>query len=160
MIDPVSIQQPVGTYASAQRPTDIPHAPAPVQQEVQDQTAAGIRQKKALFKGDCNTCANRRYQDKSSDPGVSFKAPTKLTPNEAASQVVAHEREHVARDTAKAREEGREVVHSSINITTANCPECGRMYVSGGSAKTVTRAKEADMKDPLNTAGTLMDLLA
>lgn len=88
---------------------------------------------------ECQTCANRRYQDSSGDPGVSFKAPTKLTPNQAASAVPAHEREHYSRESAKAKSEGREVVSNDIRIFTSICPECGRTYVSGGETRTVTR---------------------
>jgi hypothetical protein len=90
----------------------------------------------------CYTCENRRYQDQSNDPGVSFQAPTKLSPNEAASAVVAHEREHAVREESKALEEGREVISNNIRIFTDVCSECGRVYVSGGETRTVTQQKE------------------
>ncbi|MDR1531555.1 MAG: hypothetical protein LBS62_05125 [Clostridiales bacterium] len=89
----------------------------------------------------CQTCQNRRYQDGSDDPGVSFKSPTKLTPNQAATAVASHENEHYTRETAKAREEGKEVVSASIRIFTDVCPECGRVYVSGGETRVATRQK-------------------
>jgi len=98
---------------------------------------------------ECQTCANRKYQDSSGDPGVSFKAPTKLTPNQAASAVPAHEREHYSRESAKAKQEGREVVSNDIKIFTSICPECGRTYVSGGETRTVTR-KKAEREDFAN----------
>jgi len=98
---------------------------------------------------ECQTCANRRYQDSSGDPGVSFKAPTKLTPNQAASAVPAHEREHYSRESSKAKQEGREVVSNDIKIFTSICPECGRTYVSGGETRTVTR-KKAEREDFAN----------
>ena len=34
--------------------------------------------------------------------------------------------------------EGKEVVFQSVQIKTAICPECGRVYVSGGKTTTVT----------------------
>lgn len=90
---------------------------------------------------DCETCKNRKYQDGSDDPGVSMKAPTHLNPQDAASAVSAHEQEHVVREQAKAAEEGREVVMQTVAIHTDVCPECGRLYVSGGVTQTVTRKK-------------------
>lgn len=89
--------------------------------------------------GECQTCANRKYQDGSNDPGVSFKTPTALSPEEAASMVRAHEMEHVVRNQQKAMRENREVVSQSVTYHTAICPECGRVYVSGGTTRTVTR---------------------
>jgi len=41
----------------------------------------------------------------------------------------------------KAYREGREVVFQSVQIHTAICPECGRVYVSGGKTTTVTAEK-------------------
>jgi Zn-finger nucleic acid-binding protein len=102
----------------------------------------GIKTDKAIGSYECQTCKNRRYQDGSNDPGVSFKAPTKLTPGQAATAVYSHEREHYTREEAKAESEGREVVSNSIRIFTDVCPECGRTYVSGGETTTVTRKKQ------------------
>lgn len=92
--------------------------------------------------GECQTCANRKYQDGSNDPGVSFKTATKLSPEEAATAVRSHENEHVVRNQAKAEREGREVVSSSVTLHTAICPECGDPYISGGTTRTVTRAAD------------------
>lgn len=88
---------------------------------------------------DCETCKNRKYQDGSDDPGVSFKTATKISPDEAASAVKSHEMEHVFRERGKAQREGREVVSQSVVIHTGICPECGRVYVSGGTTTTTTR---------------------
>ena len=94
----------------------------------------------------CHTCANRRYQDVSGDPGVSFKAPTKLTPDMAAGAVMSHEREHYTREASKAEQEGREVLSNEIRLFTSICPECGKTYVSGGETRTVTRKRaESDV---------------
>lgn len=88
---------------------------------------------------ECQTCANRKYKDGSDDPGVSFKTATKLSPDEAASAVRGHEMEHVVRNRAKAAREDREIVSQSVMIHTAICPECGDVYTSGGTTRTVTR---------------------
>ncbi len=93
---------------------------------------------------ECQTCANRKYQDGSDDPGVSFKTATKLSPNEAASAVRGHEMEHVVRNRAKAQRENREIVSQSVMIHTAICPECGDVYTSGGTTRTVTRNDNED----------------
>lgn len=91
--------------------------------------------------GECQTCKERRYQDGSDDPGVSFKSATKVNPEAAASAVRGHEMEHVYRNQAKAAREGKEVISQSVRIKTGICPECGKSYVAGGETKTVTRAK-------------------
>ena len=93
-----------------------------------------------MAEGECQTCKDRKYQDGSDDPGVSFKTPTNVAPELAASAVRGHEQEHVAREQAKARREGREVVSQSVTYHTAICPECGKVYVSGGTTRTSTRA--------------------
>ncbi|MGN1100585.1 MAG: hypothetical protein ACI4RG_00210, partial [Huintestinicola sp.] len=56
-------------------------------------------------KGECETCKNRKYQDGSDDPGVSFKSASKVAPDTAASAVRGHEMEHVYRNRAKAERE-------------------------------------------------------
>jgi len=88
----------------------------------------------------CETCAKRKYQDGSDDPGVSFKMPTSVDPRVAAAAVRGHEMEHVVRERAKAQQEGRKVVSQSVTYHTGICPECGKFYVSGGTTRTVTAA--------------------
>lgn len=90
---------------------------------------------------ECQTCKNRKYQDGSDDPGVSFKTASKLDPDKAASAVRSHEMEHVTREQAKAKREDREVVSQSVAYHTSVCPECGRNYVSGGTTRTVTKGQ-------------------
>lgn len=90
---------------------------------------------------ECETCKNRKYQDGSNDPGVSFKTPTKLSPDKAASAVRAHENEHVTREQANARRENRKVVSQSVSYHSAICPECGQSYISGGTTRTVTKGE-------------------
>lgn len=88
---------------------------------------------------ECQTCKKRKYQDGSNDPGVSFKTPQSVSPRAAASAVRGHEMEHVFREQAKAMREGREVVSQNVVLHTGICPECGGIYVSGGTTRTVTR---------------------
>ena len=95
-----------------------------------------------MAEAECQTCKERKYQDGSDDPGVSFKTPTNVAPELAASAVRGHEQEHVVREQAEARREGREVVSQSVTYHTAICPECGKVYVSGGTTRTSTRAAQ------------------
>ncbi len=106
---------------------------------------------KALEEGECQTCQERKYQDGSDDPGVSFKTPTNIDPDMAASAVRGHEMEHVVREQAKAQREDRKVVSQSVTYRTAICPECGKSYVSGGTTRTVTAAKtQPQAEEPQN----------
>ena len=88
---------------------------------------------------ECQTCKNREYQDRSDDPGVSFKSAAKINPSSAASVVRGHEYEHVTRD--RAERNGREVVSQNVVIKHGLGPECGKSYVAGGVTTTVTRPK-------------------
>nr|WP_326166999.1 hypothetical protein [uncultured Oscillibacter sp.] len=107
-------------------------------------TAKTESAQEAAEKGRCETCEKRKYQDGSDDPGVSFKTPTNIKPEQAPSAVRGHEMEHVVREQAKAKREGREVVSQDVTMHTAICPECGRSYVSGGTTRTVTKAVTDD----------------
>lgn len=90
---------------------------------------------------ECKTCAERKYQDGSDDPGVSFKTAAHISPEQSATKVRSHEYEHVVREQSKADRENKEVVSQSVRLHTDICPECGRTYVSGGVTNTVTRGK-------------------
>jgi len=89
---------------------------------------------------ECMTCRNRKYVDGSDDAGVSFKTPTHVSPENSMTAVASHEQEHVSMEGAKARSEGREIVSQSVRIYTDVCPECGRVYASGGKTITITKA--------------------
>ncbi|MDO5149280.1 MAG: hypothetical protein Q4D76_07790 [Oscillospiraceae bacterium] len=99
-------------------------------------------EKRTKGKEECETCKNRKYQDGSDDPGVSFKTPSNIAPEEAAARVRGHENEHVYRNRAKAEREGKEIVSQTVTLKTSVCPECGTPYVSGGQTDTVTRTKQ------------------
>ena len=94
-------------------------------------------------KGKCSTCESRRYVDKSDDSSVSYQTPTKLSPGTAALAVGAHEREHVFNERANAKREGREIVNQTVSIKYGICPECHRMYPTGG----VTRTQSVKVQD-------------
>lgn len=115
---------------------------------IQSSTASDadkIKSAQEVFEeAECQTCAERKYQDGSNDPGVSFKTATHLSPEEAAAAVRGHEMEHVVRNQAKASREGREIVSQSVTIHTDICPECGRVYTSGGTTRTVSRETSGD----------------
>ncbi len=112
---------------------------------------------------ECQTCENRRYQDGSDDPGVSFKTAGKIDPANAESVVRSHEYEHVNRNQAKAAREGKEIVYQSVIIKHGICPECGDSYVASGETTTVTKTKTDErysvgMKD--NENGKLLNVVA
>jgi len=93
---------------------------------------------------ECKTCAARRYKDQSNDSSVSFQTPTHIPASQSASAVISHEMEHVTNENAKARRENREVIHSSVSIQYAICPECGARYAAGGETRTVTKAEDKE----------------
>lgn len=112
--------------------------------------------------GECQTCKNRKYQDGSDDPGVSFKSAGKINKASAEAVVRSHEYEHVNRNQAKAAREDKEIVYQSVVIKHGICPECGDTYVTGGQTTTVTRAASDDrysvgMKD--SESGRLLNVL-
>lgn len=116
-------------------------------------------------KKDCQTCKDRKYQDGSNDPGVSFKTPTKIAPNQAAAAVAGHEREHVVRERYQAQQNGRKIISQTVSIHSAICPECGRAYISGGTTRTVTKGTNeqdsmANTQDPDSTLGNYIDTVA
>lgn len=84
---------------------------------------------------ECETCANRKYQD-GSDEMVSFKTAQHISPEAAASRVRAHEQEHVNNAYIKAAKNNGKVISANVAIHTSICPECGRSYVSGGTTST------------------------
>ncbi len=101
----------------------------------------------AVEEGKCQTCEERKYQDESDDMGVSFQAPTNIAPEQVAAAVRGHENEHVVREQAKAQQEDRRVVSQSVTLHTDICPECGKVYISGGTTRTVTAAEQEQQVD-------------
>ncbi len=89
---------------------------------------------------ECETCKNRTYVDGSNENDVSFKTPGHISPESAASRVMAHEYEHVRNAYQEDKEEGKELVSVSVSLKTAVCPECGKTYVAGGETRTTMRS--------------------
>lgn len=106
---------------------------------------------------ECRTCAKRRYQDGSNDPSVSFKTPTKISPDRAAAAVRNHEMQHVFHEQANAKRQGREIVSQSVVYHTGICPECHKLYISGGQTRTVTRAKREVETGQISPKGKLLN---
>ena len=114
-------------------------------EQTESAEAAGAQSvQEAAEEGECQTCERRKYQDGSDDMGVSFQTPTHISPEEAPAAVRGHEMEHVYRNQAKAEREGREVISQDVTLNTSVCPECGKVYVSGGNTRTVTAAKQKE----------------
>jgi hypothetical protein len=97
---------------------------------------------------ECQTCKTRKYQDVSNDPGVSFKAPTHVSPDASAAAVATHESEHVQHNQAAASRDGKKVISQTVQIFTSVCPECGRVYTSGGKTTTVTSDNPKPKMEP------------
>lgn len=91
---------------------------------------------------ECQTCKNRKYKDGSNDPGVSFKTAAHVAPEAAPYAIRSHEGEHVAHNKAQAERENREIVSQTVTYHTDICPECGKVYMSGGTTRTVSRAAD------------------
>lgn len=85
---------------------------------------------------ECQTCKSRKYKDGSDESDVSFQTAQHISPESAGTRVRGHEQEHVANAYEKAAEKGGKVLQASVAIHTAICPECGRVYVSGGLTTT------------------------
>ena len=119
---------------------------------------------RAAEEGRCQTCEERKYQDGSDDSSVSYQTPTHIDPDAAPAAVRGHEMEHVSHEQAKAQQEGRKVVSQTVTMHTDICPECGRVYVSGGTTQTVTkadsqqRAQEEEQESEINS-GTVQALM-
>lgn len=75
---------------------------------------------------------------------VSFKSASHISPGAAASKVRAHEMEHVSNAYAKATTGDGKVIQASVTLKTAVCPECGRVYVSGGETNTKIKYSNED----------------
>ncbi len=104
----------------------------------------------AAEEGKCQTCEERKYQDGSDDSGVSYQTPTHIDADAAPAAVRGHEMEHVVREQAKAKREDRKVVSQTVTLHTDICPECGKVYVSGGTTRTVTKGENAPEPQAVN----------
>lgn len=94
-------------------------------------------------KSECQTCQNRKYVDGSNENDVSFKTPGHIAPENSASQVMAHEQEHVSNAIAEGNKPNKQLLSATVTLHTSVCPECGRVYVSGGTTHTRIRTTES-----------------
>ncbi|MCR5272321.1 MAG: hypothetical protein K6E13_04985 [Lachnospiraceae bacterium] len=99
--------------------------------------------------GECQTCKNRKYQD-GSDENVSFKAAAHISPEASAARVMGHEKEHVANAYTEASQKNGKVISAGVTLHMSRCPECGRMYVSGGVTRTLIKYDKEDDSNPYN----------
>ncbi len=106
----------------------------------------------------CKTCEERVYKDDSHDSGVSFQAAGNISASNSAVTVASHENEHYTREKAHAEEEGKVVLKNDVKIFFSKCPECGKMYASGGETETVIASKKGDPDNKLNTRGVNLDV--
>ena len=109
---------------------------------------------------ECQTCKNRKYQDGSNDPGVSFKMPTRISPENAPYAIRAHEGEHVAHARAQAAKEDQKIVSQSVTYHTDVCPECGKTYMAGGTTRTVFQSQRKPFTEDTVKKGLYLDLTA
>ncbi len=98
----------------------------------------GVETKENATK-ECQTCANRKYVDGSSEMNVSFKTPGHISAGASKAMVSSHEQEHVANARAEGSQANKELVSASVRIRMARCPECGVSYAAGGETTTVIR---------------------
>ncbi|MCL2188562.1 MAG: hypothetical protein FWC16_06480 [Defluviitaleaceae bacterium] len=129
--------------------------PTPTIDEIEDLTIV------PTMPTECVTCATRVYQDDSTDGGVSMQSLTNLTPYEAPAQVRNHEMEHQHRDRIAFEEQGMDVVLQFIEMHTSVCPECNRVYVSGGMSTTQAVGREGgeEHDHPLSMEEALLGML-
>ena len=101
-------------------------------------------------RGECQTCANRRYVDQSDDPSVSYQTPTNISAGMSGAAVAAHESEHVNNERANALRGDREIISQYVSITYACCPECGRLYAAGGTTRTTSVGRSGGEEEKFN----------
>ncbi len=118
------------TKSPAQKAEDVDNAKKVME------SGASDKLKKRLGLEKCETCENRKYVDGSDENDVSFKTPGHIDPSAAASQVSAHERMHVANAIEEGNKPDAKLLSVSVQLHTAICPECGKVYVSGGTTRT------------------------
>lgn len=92
------------------------------------QPVNGERAVKELGKAkpsECMTCKNRKYVDRSNDMGVSFKTPTRVSPQSSYAAVSAHENQHVGGAVGQGSQPDARLISVSVRLKMAVCPECG-----------------------------------
>lgn len=166
MISPVSFSSPVFYYSARMR-TGMPVAAGVRAGQMQPEDMAErltpgnnrkVNGQDAYGAEECQTCKSRKYKDGSNDPGVSFKTATHLDPQTASYAIRAHEGEHVSHAWAEAAREDKEIISQSVSYHTDICPECGRVYMSGGNTRTVFRSAPETYEAEKVQKGRFIDL--
>jgi hypothetical protein len=160
MINPVSNQNYHYQVNLGRTAQSASSAPAARQQGERSPAPSGTPEAKKneeIGPKECKTCHSRKYKDQSNDASVSFQSPTRVSPEMAAGDVAAHEQEHVRHNAEKAKSEGLKAT-SFVQIQSAACPECGRIYVSGGTTTTYYSQKQTTQGE--NGKGVLIDTKA
>ncbi len=158
-------------YYSVQVPRETPaasslSAPVSVPKETilpgteEQQSSRKVSERQNFDTYECQTCKNRKYKDGSDNPGVSFKTPTHISPQNAAYAIRSHEMEHVSHAQAEAQREDQDIVSQSVTYHTAICPECGRTYLAGGTTRTVFQKSQELYNDGPETKGSYLDVIA
>lgn len=149
MISPLSNQNYYNPYNTTQAAQPVSNVSVAQQQSTLSPTSTGtpnVTKNQTIGTEGCQTCKARTYKDQSSDASVSFQTPTHVSPEMAASAVAAHEQEHVQNNAQQAQREGMKAT-SFVQIRTSICPECGRIYVSGGTTTTYYSEKQQTQSD-------------
>ena len=120
--------------AAAMKQDEVSKLIKPENKELE--TAVSKNEKGKKVDDECQTCKNRVYVDGSDDPDVSFKTPQHVDPAQSFAAVSSHEKEHVSEAERQGSEEGNKLLRASVQLHTAVCPECGRVYVAGGVTRT------------------------
>lgn len=86
-------------------------------------------------KGECQTCAKRKYVDGSNEFNVSFKAPGHISPEDSAAKVMAHEQQHVANAIAEGSKPNflrllHQIVHISRHSSLKSSTSSHCLYLS------------------------------
>jgi hypothetical protein len=144
MISPLSNQNYYNPYNTIPAAQPVNNVSTAQQQSTVSPITTGTREvqkNQEIGPKECKTCKARKYKDQSSDASVSFQTPTHVSPDMAASAVATHEQEHVQNNEQKAQRDGMKAT-SFVQISTSVCPECGRIYVSGGTTTTYYSEKQ------------------
>lgn len=89
-----------------------------------------------VARGECQACKERKYMDRSDEADVSFQSPTHISPGQSAAKVMSHEREHVQNAVTEGNRPDKKLLSVSVALKTGICPECGRIYIAGGTTRT------------------------
>lgn len=70
-----------------------------------------------------------------------MQSATSVAPGAASGVILSHEMGHVESAEVAAQNNGSYVVSAQVQVYTEQCPECGKIFVAGGKAETVSASK-------------------